>query len=685
MAVNLSPVAGAAAQFLDNSGNVLTGGKLFTYAAGTTTPQASYTSGAGTTFHSNPIILDAAGRVPAGGEIWLTDGLQYKFVLTDANDVLIGTWDNLIGINSNFLNYYTQEEIQTATAGQTVFTLSTVTYTPGTNSLSVFVDGVNQYDGSSFAYVETNSTTVTFTAGLHVGALVKFTTAVSLSSGVNNASLVTYDPPFTGGVATTVETKLAESVSVKDFGAIGDGVADDTSAIQTAVEYAINNNQSLIFPSATYAISDTILIPNNSGISGQITIDGQGSTIKPLADVTIFASARYSSGTLIPTYGEPVDVNFCFGITLANFTFRSIGDVLLLEPAIEIQNWNTGCKLENIISRVHDQFLKARSCFYCDYERLWCQTSTSTGAARFLFDLNNNLNIISNCVSADSTGLGIGFKFEGLVTALTFVNNSIEGAAVGVEFTGEVRGANILNCYGESWTDVAVKFSSNFVGAATIDGGYWNFNNDATAYLLEYVEGPSNNIIVTKNNSYTAMPSNANFFKNVSTTVGYNQLTFGRAPINSLSINDFLANTTYFSPELDYYQTVYQTGLRTEVVNTYAKGVYAGKYTNGFGASNGFTWNNLSSSTLSLTTRITSSATQRIYVNLNINLSGIGLVNVAGEFIGTKFYCYDTAGITVPSSGNTYLTLSTVGGYVQINGTMAATISTQVVGEVRLI
>jgi hypothetical protein len=99
MSVNLSPVAGAAAQFLDNSGNVLTGGKLYTYAAGTTTPQATYTSSTGITFHSNPIILDAAGRVPNGGEIWLTDGLQYKFVLKDSNDVLIGTWDNLIGIN----------------------------------------------------------------------------------------------------------------------------------------------------------------------------------------------------------------------------------------------------------------------------------------------------------------------------------------------------------------------------------------------------------------------------------------------------------------------------------------------------------------------------------------------------------------------------------------------------------
>lgn len=259
MAVNLSPVAGAAAQFLDNSGNVLTGGKLYTYAAGTTTPQVTYTSSAGITALPNPIILDAAGRVPTG-EIWLTDSLVYKFVLKDSNDVLIATWDNLVGINSNYVNFTVQEEIQTATAGQTVFNLTTISYTPGSNSLQVFVDGVNQYDGSSYAYVETNSTTVTFTSGLHVGALVKFTNAISNSSGIDtDASLVTYDPPFTGGVATTVESKLAQTVSVKDFGAVGDGVADDTTAIQDALD---SGASTVIFPDGTYKIT-TSLIPDS--------------------------------------------------------------------------------------------------------------------------------------------------------------------------------------------------------------------------------------------------------------------------------------------------------------------------------------------------------------------------------------------------------------------------------------
>jgi hypothetical protein len=94
MSVNLSPLGGAASQFFDNNGVILTGGKIYTYAAGTTTPQATYTSAAGTTPHANPIILDSAGRVP-GGEIWLTNGLNFKFVIETSTGILLGTYDNI--------------------------------------------------------------------------------------------------------------------------------------------------------------------------------------------------------------------------------------------------------------------------------------------------------------------------------------------------------------------------------------------------------------------------------------------------------------------------------------------------------------------------------------------------------------------------------------------------------------
>ncbi len=95
-------------------------------------------------------------------------------------------------------------------------------YQPGTGSLSVFVDGVNQYGpGASYAFQETSDTVVTFTSGLHVGASVKFTTSAINASSYGDAQQVSYTPPFTNSVTTNVEVKLAQTVSAKDFGAVG--------------------------------------------------------------------------------------------------------------------------------------------------------------------------------------------------------------------------------------------------------------------------------------------------------------------------------------------------------------------------------------------------------------------------------------------------------------------------------
>ena len=136
MAVFLSPVGGVAAQFFNNSGVILTGGKLFTYAAGTTTPQVSYTTNVGNVPHSNPIILDAAGRVP-GGEIWITSQ-AYKFVLKDSTDVLIATYDNISGIGA--ASYQVQNF--TGNGVTTVFTLSATSF--GEDYTFVYINGVYQ-------------------------------------------------------------------------------------------------------------------------------------------------------------------------------------------------------------------------------------------------------------------------------------------------------------------------------------------------------------------------------------------------------------------------------------------------------------------------------------------------------------------------------------------------------------
>jgi hypothetical protein len=135
--VTLSIFGGVGAQFFDGSGNPLTGGKIYTYEAGTTTPLATYTSSTGATPHTNPIVLDSAGRVP-GGEIWNIYSQLYKFVLTDANDVVIATYDNVGGsfnaspIIANF----------TGTGAQVNFVLAS--NPADENNTQIYINGVYQ-------------------------------------------------------------------------------------------------------------------------------------------------------------------------------------------------------------------------------------------------------------------------------------------------------------------------------------------------------------------------------------------------------------------------------------------------------------------------------------------------------------------------------------------------------------
>ena len=151
MAVFLSPVGGVAAQFFTNTGAVLTGGKLYTYAAGTTTPLASYTTSTGNVARTNPIILNAAGRVPDGGEIWIS-AARYKFVLTDSNDVLIATYDNISGIGAAAY----QIQNFTGTGSTVIFTLSAASF--GEEYTFVYINGVYQNKNT----YSVNNTTLTF-------------------------------------------------------------------------------------------------------------------------------------------------------------------------------------------------------------------------------------------------------------------------------------------------------------------------------------------------------------------------------------------------------------------------------------------------------------------------------------------------------------------------------------------
>lgn len=280
MSVALSFIAGAGWQFFDNNGVPLAGGKLFVYNAGTTTKATTYTSSAGSTQNTNPIVLDAAGRV--ANEIWLTTGALYKFVLSPSTDTdpptaAIWTKDDIPAINDT------------------------------TNVLGELANTSDNAKGD---------------------ALVGF--KQSNASGF-----------LSGAVARTVNAKLQELVSVADFGATGDGVTDDTSAVQAAITAAQDSIGVLYVPAGTYIIS-TVTISGNLILTGSGTpsiFKQKGATVGNMINITgtgnnvvienmtfdgnYTAQAAASLNSIIESTADGASFTDVFSLIVQNCEFRN--------------------------------------------------------------------------------------------------------------------------------------------------------------------------------------------------------------------------------------------------------------------------------------------------------------------------------------------------------------------------
>ena len=123
-------------------------------------------------------------------------------------------------------------------------------------------------------------------------------------SGVITAS-TGYTPAGTGAVARSVASKLQESVSVKDFGAVGDGSTNDTAAIQAAVN---SGSQTIVFPAGVYLLSVGIELPSNVTLTsdGQATCKAQNLFLENYADQP--GLSTYSGGILKATAKQNITI-----------------------------------------------------------------------------------------------------------------------------------------------------------------------------------------------------------------------------------------------------------------------------------------------------------------------------------------------------------------------------------------
>jgi hypothetical protein len=296
-------------------------------------------------------VLTRAVKAPvqdgAIGELPNITNRKNKIFAFDANgdpetSVLTADLANLFNnfkVGSEISGYSTVVESHQGSEfdGANKITLSQ-TYTPGNSNLFVFRNGQLLKKGASFDYTETSSTEVTLTYDPNDDDTYLFVVGVLSSAGSIDASNVTYTPAGSGAVSTNVQDKLRESVSVTDFGAVGDGVTDDSSSIQAAIDYAETINAIVYLPPGNYYIATGLTIDGGASIEGcpsgldssRILVDasvlhgvtvGSGSLFTgALRDFTVHRTA-YSGGTENTGF-RFVDVTGCQFETIRSYNSK---------------------------------------------------------------------------------------------------------------------------------------------------------------------------------------------------------------------------------------------------------------------------------------------------------------------------------------------------------------------------
>jgi hypothetical protein len=175
--VKLSPLFNDAQ--LDNNGLPLSGGMIYWYLAGTTTPVIVYSESSGSVANTNPVILNTRGEPIQ--PIWLPTGSTYKAVLNDSLGNLIRTVDNISGVN----------DTTTPVISEWVLYAGAATYISGT-SFSVTGDATATFDNNRRVKATVSGTDRYGTVnGAPVYAMGVTTVTLTLDSGVLDSSLAT--------------------------------------------------------------------------------------------------------------------------------------------------------------------------------------------------------------------------------------------------------------------------------------------------------------------------------------------------------------------------------------------------------------------------------------------------------------------------------------------------------------
>lgn len=245
-----------------------------------------------------------------------------------------------------------------------------------------------------------------------IDALVNLAATLSAPTGSGG---VGYQASGTGAVARTVLAKLRERVSVTDFGAAGNGSADDTAAIQNAIN---SGARTVWFPRGQYRTTAPIRVPSGIQLLGDSmrlgfvgdTFDTAAPCIKKTTNTTVnitpfeggAAVARDCVFYIDPAYNgsfypQKVTID---GISIVGAGASLVDSAVYFEQGSGL-NWSNG----DIAGVKHA--LRARNIWLCMFTDL-------QAFARFSVEVTGTSCVFTKCISGHSTYGFDGFHIEGL-------------------------------------------------------------------------------------------------------------------------------------------------------------------------------------------------------------------------------------------------------------------------------
>jgi hypothetical protein len=392
--------------------------------------------------------------------------------------------------------------VNTATGdgSQTAFGL---TVAPGIKTnIQIHIDGVYQ----NKATFSLSGSTVTFTEAPPLNAAIEFMMGESVTTITGDASAFTYNQGGTGAQDRTVKSKLQETVSVKDFGAVGDGVADDTAAIQAAID-AAGSGGSLYFPSGEYYCASQLTVNKlnftmyGEAASNQSNLENFSSAI--VFGDTSASGITFNNASYILKRITLRDMGFHGDTSAATLRFDDVSQINMTNVFVD----NKSASASNAINFTECFLIYMENCFI---EKSDNERATDTYGARINL-ANPQLAGIYSFYNTTFRNFAVGIKVDGQYSdteryqSFNFIGSQVKSNTIGLELAGKLQSGTIQGSYFEGNIQHDIRMTEG-VQNLEVAGNF--FNSEASNSQIKVGNSTSTSAgyvrAVTMSNNYHA-------------------------------------------------------------------------------------------------------------------------------------------------------------------------------------